>query len=210
MTRNFYPRLLQFVVTLWRGRICSRASRTSGLRRRRMLMAWALLGVSGLACADNMTSESKVKAAFLFKFTNYVEWPPTAFELQDSPLVIGVMEADDVASELSRLVAGRTVNNRTIVVRRLGAGDSATGSHVLFIGSGASGRLGRILGNAKPLGMLTVTELDDAPASGSVINFVVIDDQVRFDVSLPAAERSNLKISSRLLTVAHQVVTVTP
>jgi hypothetical protein len=212
MTRSLYLRLLKLIHTFIRGWRRGSFSEALRQRRRRVLMAGVLLGLSGLACADNpsMTTESKVKAAFLFKFTNYVDWPPAAFELQDSPLVISVMEADDVASELSRLVAGRTVNNRAIVVRRLGAGDSATGSHVLFVGSSASGRLARILASARPQGMLTVTELDDTLAFGSVINFVLIDDQVRFDVSLPAAEKSNLKISSRLLTVAHQVVQVTP
>ncbi len=211
MMRSFLPRLLYSIVMLVRGRGCGLVLQPSR-HYRRILMICMLSTLSGLACADNpnMTSESRVKAAFLFKFTNYVDWPPSAFEQQDSPLVISVMEADDVASELSRLVAGRTVNSRAIVVRRLGAGDAVAGSHVLFIGSAASARLGRILASSRLQGMLTVTELDDTPTVGSVINFVVIDDQVRFDVSLPAAERSNLKISSRLLTVAHQVVTVTP
>lgn len=175
-------------------------------------MACALLCSTSAAWAENSTAtpESKVKAAFLFKFTNYVNWPPNAFESADTPLVISVMEAEDVASELSKLAAGRTIGTRAIVVRRLAAGESAAGSHVLFVGAMDNNHLSKILANARAQSVLTVTELDDALNFGSVINFVVIDDQVRFDISLPAAEHNNLKISSRLLTVAHQVITVMP
>jgi len=205
-------RLQRFFLQIANGFGGGRVHRSSQRYWSHLLVACVLLCSAGLASADNVTatSESKVKAAFLFKFTSYVNWPPSAFELQDSPLVIGVVEADDVASELSRLVAGRTVNSRVIVVRYLAAGDSVAGCHVLFVGSGAGNRLGKILTSAKSQAVLTVTELDDALTFGSVINFVLIDDQVRFDVSLLAAERSNLKISSRLLTVAHQVISATP
>lgn len=178
----------------------------------RLVFAGILLWSFGVAHADvaGPSSEAKVKAAFMFKFTAYVEWPARAFEKPDSPFVIGVVEADEVAAELSRLAAGRSVNNRPIVVRRLAANDAPAGNQLLFIGSAASGRLGKILGSINTQPSLTVTELDDATTFASVINFVVVDDQVRFDVSLPAAERASLKISSRLLSVAHQVVTVEP
>ncbi|MDB5800682.1 MAG: hypothetical protein JWL63_1621 [Rhodocyclales bacterium] len=190
--------------------LCGRLFRPLKLRLSSLLMAGFLMFSNGLAYADNAPSESKIKAAFLFKFTSYVEWPPGSFDAQDSPLIISVVDADDVAAELSRLVVGRAVNGHAIVVRRLGANDAATNSHVLFVASTASNRFGRIVASARSSAVLTVTELDDTPTFSSVINFVVIDDQVRFDVSLPAAERGNLKISSRLLTVAHQVISVTP
>jgi predicted membrane protein len=178
----------------------------------RMLTALLLMCTAGLVSADipDGPSEAKVKATFLFKFTSYVEWPAGAFEQAGTPLVIGVVEADEVASELTRLTSGRSVGNHAIQVRRLSGSDTVVGNHILFVGSAASSRLSRILGATRALPVLTVTELDDALAFASVINFVIIDDQVRFDVSLPAAERNSLKISARLLTVAHQVVTVTP
>ncbi|MEC5386470.1 YfiR family protein [Uliginosibacterium sp. H3] len=176
-------------------------------------LAVALLaGVIGIASADvpEGPSEAKVKATFLFKFTSYVDWPSIAFEQADAPLVICVVDADEVASELLRLTAGRSVSGHAIQVKRVSGGDAIVRSHVLFVGTAASSRLGRILSATRNQPVLTVTELDDALAFGSVINFVLIDDQVRFDVSLPAAERGALKISSRLLSVARQVVTVTP
>lgn len=185
-------------------------------QQRRRLVA-ALLAAVGIVLAtpvmadvQDMPSASQVKAAFLFKFPAYVTWPPSAFEQAQAPLVIGVIGDDDVADELSRLVAGRSVDHHAIVMRRIGVADPVLGVHVLFIGGETSEQLARILDATRSHAILTVTEQDDALGAGSVINFMLIDDQVRFDVSLPAAERNKLKISARLLTVAHQVVTVTP
>jgi hypothetical protein len=178
----------------------------------KMLMALMLACSAGLIRADvpDGASESKIKATFLFKFTSYVEWPASAFDQPDAPLVISVFEDDEIASELTRLTAGRVVNNHAVQVRRLSEGDSVAGCHVLFVGSTVGNRLVRILNDARSKPVLTVTELDDALTFNSIINFVLVDDQVRFDVSLPAAGRSNLKISSRLLAVAHQVVGAAP
>ena len=184
---------------------------------RRYVFQRALLMVLALACSistvfaeTDTQPESKIQAAFLVKFTSYVDWPASAFGQTDSPLVIGVLEDDEVADELSHLVGARTVNGHPLLIRRLAAGDAVTGSHVLFIGSKVGARLGKTLADIKTQPILTVTEVDGALLYGSVINFIVLDEQVRFDVSLAAAESGNLKISSRLLTVARQVIPVTP
>jgi hypothetical protein len=147
--------------------------------------------------------EHRVKAAFLYKFAAYVEWPPAR---QDSgPLVIGVAGADDVARELSQLAAGRAHAARPAVVRLVHEGDALPDVHVLFIGRGYGRSVEHLLRRAQQGSVLTVTESDDAFSEGSVINFKLVDGRVRFDVSLPAADRSKLRLSSRLLGVAHQV-----
>jgi len=150
--------------------------------------------------------EYRVKAAFLYKFGGYIEWPERAFARADSPIAIGVMGADALADELAEIVAGRNVNGRPVSVRKLRAGDSIAGLHVLFIGRSDSGRLPEILAAAKGRPLLTVTESEQALDLGSVINFVVVDDKVRFDVALVPAEQGSLKISARLLAVARKVV----
>ena len=171
-----------------------------------MLAAAAVL-TTGLACAQSEAqSEYRVKAAFLYKFGSYVEWPDRAFPRSDSPLTIGVIGADALAEELEQIVSGRNVNGRPVQVRRLRAGESMAGLQVLFIGRADAGRLAEILSAAKGRSVLTVTESEDALQLGSVINFVVVDDKVRFDVALPPADLGSLKISSRLLAVARKVV----
>ena len=148
--------------------------------------------------------ERRVKAAFLYKFLGYAEFPPGAFMDGASPVTIGVVGADDLAAELARVVAGRTINNRPVVVRVLRDTDVQVPTHLLFIGGLDVVRVGRTVRQASSA-MLVVTECEDGLRQGSVINFRVIDERVRFDVSLDAAERNGIKLSSRLLTVANRV-----
>lgn len=149
--------------------------------------------------------EPAVKAAFLYRFAGYVEWPPAAFAQPETPFVIGVAGADDVAAELEKLLAGRAINNRRAIVRRIRDVESVRGVHLLFVGRAeASPR--PLLREAQQHGALTVTESERGLEAGSAINFVVAENRVGFEVSLDAAERSGLRISSRMLAVARRVV----
>jgi hypothetical protein len=177
----------------------------------RLLLACAFVVAAGLASprpaqADAQADEYRVKAAFLYKFCGYIEWPDRSFALADSPVVIGVMGADAMADELAQIVAGRNVNGRPVLVRRLRPGDPVASLHVLFIGRSDRGRLAEILAAARGRALLTVTESEEGLDLGSMINFVVVEDKVRFDVSPPPAESGSLKISARLLGVARKVV----
>ena len=169
----------------------------------RLWLAAALLAGAGLALAQ-ADRELEIKAAFLYKFGAFVEWPAGAL---DGTFVIGVIGADALAGELERVVAGRSVQERPVVVRRLRRGEPLGRLHVLFVGQAETARLPEILAAAKGQGVLTVTETDNALAQGSMINFVAVEQKVRFDVALPPAERDKLKISARLLAVARKVVT---
>jgi len=181
------------------------------MARLALVCAAALCGEHGLvlpARAQNAASsavlERRVKAAFLYKFLGYAEFPAGAFAGPGSPMVIGVFGADDLAAELARIVSGRTVNGRAIVVRVLRESELAMPVHLLFIGGLDAGRVGRVVrsaGNA----LLVVTECDGGLQQGSAINFRIVDERVRFDVALDAAERNGIKLSSRLLTVANRV-----
>lgn len=159
--------------------------------------------------AASATLERSVKAAFLYKFLAYVEFPANAFSEPAAPLVIGLIGADEIAAELTRLVAGRTVNAHPLAVRTLRDGDAVSGVHLLFVGGDDGARMRAALKSVAP-GTLVVTESDTALQHGSVINFKIIEQRVRFDVSLEAAEKYNLKLSSRLLTVANQVLKGAP
>jgi hypothetical protein len=156
------------------------------------------------AGAAGLPLERRVKAAFIYKFLGYTEFPAGSFADAASPVVIGVVGADDMAAELARLVAGRSVNSRPIAVRALREGDALATVHLLFVAGGDCARVGRIV-KAMAGALLVVTECDNGLQQGSVINFRIIDERVRFDVSLDAAERNSVKLSSRLLTVANRV-----
>jgi hypothetical protein len=186
------------------------------LLRMAIVLAWAVFvactpGWTGNAAAQDAGQlESRVKAAFLYKFAGYVNWPATVFVRSETPITIAVIGADGLAAELEQAVVGRTVNDRMVVVKRIKPGDSLAGVHVLFVGKSESGRLPQMLKDAQARSILTVTESEGALRQGSVINFIVAEQRVRFEISLDSAEKSSLKVNSRLLAVAQQVVTGAP
>jgi hypothetical protein len=171
------------------------------------LVALCTLGAGESFAADESPQdiEQRVKAAFLFKFGGYVEWPERLFPRSDSPLVIGVAGADVLVAELSRITSGRTMNGRPVTVRRVRSGEQVAGVHVLFISRSEAGRLGELLSTTQGQPVLTVTETEKGLAQGSVINFVVADNRVRFEVSLETANRNGLRIGAPLLAVAQRV-----
>ena len=153
---------------------------------------------------DEATLERRVKAAFVYKFAGYVEWPDSAFTSPAAPITIGVLGDDAMVGELTQVVAGRTIDSHPLTVRRLRQGESLTGLHVLFVGNSERARLAE----ARPVRsqpLMVISEHDGALDQGSVINFLIVGGRVRFEVGLDNAERRGLKLSSRLLTVAHFV-----
>jgi ABC-type sugar transport system substrate-binding protein len=152
------------------------------------------------ATADPRALERNVKAAFLYKFMSYVEWPA------DVPVMtIGVIGADDMAAALTAVTAGRTINGKALVVRQLADNDPLTGVQAIFVDGLDGPQLSAVLRRAQQRSVLSVTDDAGGLARGSVIGFRVLEGRVRFDVSLEAAERSGLRLSSRMLAVAHQV-----
>ena len=174
---------------------------------RRMLLVAALLAAATALGQGERALEPQIKAAFLYKFGGFIEWPAAAFSRADSAFVIGVLGAEGAAAELERVVAARNIQGRSVAVHRLKRGESLAGLHLLFVGQSESGRLAEVLAAAKGQPLLVVTETEDALTRGSMINFITVDDKVRFDVALPQAERGQLRISARLLAVARKVIT---
>jgi len=167
------------------------------------LVLAAAVGRAQAAGTGAALLERRVKAAFLYKFLGYTEFPPHAFADAATPVTLGVIGSHEMAAELARIVAGRNAGGRALLVRALDEGDVTGTVHLLFV-AGDGPRIGRAL-RAVPGALLTVTEAENGLQHGSIINFRIVDDRVRFDVSLDAAERNNVRLSSRLLSVANRV-----
>ncbi len=149
--------------------------------------------------------ERQVKAAYLYKFAGFVEWPEGSFAHPDSPLVIGVLSADALAEQLEQTVAGHTAGGRAIVVRKLRRGDALAGLHILFIGAMERAALQETLAASRSQAVLTVSDSDEAHALGSMINFVVADEKLRFEVALKPVASARMRISARMLSAAYKV-----
>ncbi|MGK5078686.1 YfiR family protein [Janthinobacterium sp. HLX7-2] len=151
--------------------------------------------------------ERQVKAAYLYKFAGYVEWPDGSFGRPDAPLVIGVAGADALAEQLELSVAGRSVNGRSVQVRKVRRGEPLAGLHVLYLGALDKPALQEMLAASRGLALLTVSDSDEVYAMGSMINFVMADDKVRFDVALKPVAQAHIRISARMLLAAYRVQT---
>jgi hypothetical protein len=154
------------------------------------------------AAASSAYSETDIKAAFLYNFGSYVQWPTEAGP--SDPITFAVLNARGVELALTRLVQGRTLQNRPVRVRRLRSIGELDGEEVVFIGAAENWRLPELVASIEGP-TLIVTDAPDGLDAGAMINFQLIDERVRFEVRLPAADAAGLMLSARLLSAALRV-----
>jgi hypothetical protein len=171
-----------------------------------LLVLMMMIGATPAQAADATEAyETQVKAAYLYKFAAYVEWPEGSFARDDSPIVIGVIGADALADELQLLVTGQTLKGRRFHVRRMQRVESPFEVQVLFVGPIERDRMDAALAATRGHPVLTVSDSRVAHARGSMINFVPSGDRLRFQVALRPVTASRLKLSALMLTAAAQV-----
>ncbi|WP_372864662.1 YfiR family protein [Spongiibacter sp.] len=161
----------------------------------------ALLSQSVLA----QDLEKRVKAAYIFNFTRFIDWPDSAFASADSPLVVCVASDREIAVTLNSLLAGKQKSGRPLLSSLVLRAEDAEGCHVLYIaadGEQEQRRWLRVPGNRH-----TLTIADNATflERGGVVGFALVDGKLRFDISQPHAQGAGLKISSKLLNLARRV-----
>ena len=151
-------------------------------------------------------TEQDVKAVFLFKFTNFVEWPAAAWQGSE-PFTFCVAASKEMTAIIERTMAGETVKGRAVETKVVTAPDEARECHILFIGRTEATRAPALLAAVRALPVLTVGESEDfvSTSSGGAIGFVVVEGRVRFDINLENARRGGLTMSSRLLQVARKL-----
>jgi hypothetical protein len=182
--------------------------RPATFRRRwaAICLSWLLLVGVDRPSAQMAAGEYELKAAFLLNFGRFVEWPSSAFASSTSPFVLGIAGEDPLGARIDEVVAGRTIGGRTVQVLRLNDLDEATRCHIVFVSRALPpARVAQLLGRLKGRSVLTVGESPGFPHRGGVINFTLEDGTVRFEVSQSNAEHNQLKVSSKLLGLAHLV-----
>jgi len=155
---------------------------------------------------SSAASEYQVKAAFLFNFAKFVEWPPNSFSDASAPLRICVFGQDPFGQELRDITNEKTVNGRKLEVSNVADLQQARKCQILFISSSEKKRTQQMLTGLSGMGVLTVGDTKGFAEQGGMINFVLENDRVQFEVSRKAAEQAGLKISSKLLSVAKLVL----
>jgi hypothetical protein len=168
-----------------------------------------LFSLRFVAAAEGQTqgniSEYQVKAAYIFNFLKFVEWPDDPAADPHGNWVIGFVGDSPVGGELTRLVEGKNVLGRNLLVKKFQADDDLRGCHILFVSESAKKRLPSILMALRGSSVLTVADMDNFIASGGMVQFVVEDARVRVTIDVGATGRARLRVSSKLLALARAV-----
>ena len=150
------------------------------------------------------SSEYLIKAGFIYNFAKLVEWPSYAFANPAQPIVIGVLGNETFAETLERAVDGKKVEAHPFLIKRLKLTKEIKECvcHMLFIASAESSHHDEVIQLLKNSSVLTIAETPGFAKQGGIINFVLEDSKVRFEVNVEAAKQAGLNISSRLLSLA--------
>jgi hypothetical protein len=188
---------MDFLIALLRAAACLRAGLSAGVM---LLVALVPAG----AHAESV--EYAVKAAYLYKFGIYVEWPAGAYASPVAPLNLCIVGDDPFGATLDNAVSGQRIDKHPIAVRRLKAVDRNAGCHILYLGFDDAQHIEQALAALRGQPVLTVGDGHD----GGIITFVISDNRVRFNIDEEAAAQSGLVISSKLLSLALHVKPKTP
>ena len=172
------------------------------------LLSAMALGSHAEALDSSDSSEYLIKAGFIYNFAKLVEWPTASFAQPDSPIVIGILGEDPFGATLDRIVADKKINGRGFAVKRVKWSrdfKDLRDCNILFVSSSEKEHIESVIDAMKGLPILTIGDAPGFAKRGGIINFMLEDNKVRFEVNVEAAKHADLTISSRLLTLARIV-----
>jgi hypothetical protein len=158
------------------------------------------VGIVHATSGEARLDEYHVKAAFLFNFAKFVEWPPTV--PRNRPFVVGVVGEDRIVAVVEGVVRGRTVHGRRMEVRTLRPGEDPRDCDIVFVTADEDQRSADLMRRARRETVLTVGESERFLRDGGIIRFVEGGNRVRFQINARGAQQAGLKISSQLLSLA--------
>jgi YfiR/HmsC-like len=170
------------------------------------LILYVLGSWANVTYAQARVDEYRLKAAFILHFAELADWPAGTLDSQKGPVVFCTLGGNPFEGELEAAVADKQIGTHPILVRHLRQWQDSPGCHVLFLGAGEHARTAAHLAKLKDAPVLTVGEGEDFVKQGGIIGLCLEGKKVRFDINLEAARRAGLKISSRLLVLARNVV----
>ena len=155
--------------------------------------------------------EIELKAEFIWRFTLYVEWPPTVLRRAGTaPFVIGIVGGGPMIDALTHTVRGRQIKERQVVIRQVVDLETLPECHIIFITSSAEPELDRVLDRTRGRPVLTISDSTGFASRGVIINFFLDGDQLRFEINETSARASGLELRSKLMQVSHIVRDVPP
>jgi hypothetical protein len=164
----------------------------------------------GMRAPGQAIDEYQVKAAFLYTFAKFVQWPTDAFKSPNDPILVCVLGHNPFGNSLEEVIRGKSMEGHAFVFRQVADAEQASVCQILFVSSSDDKHFRSLAGRLKPAGILTVGEAQGFASEGGVINFKLDAGRVRFEINVDAAEHAQLHISSKLLSLAQIVKTEKP
>jgi hypothetical protein len=169
--------------------------------RRLLFYLFLVIALFPETAFSEVSREYKIKAAFLYNFTKFVEWPAESFNSDSAPFTFCILGIDPFG-EAFDLLADQTVRGRKIIVKKIRHAGEAAGCQLLFISSSEKGQLRAIMKELKGRNTLTISDMDQFAAGGGMIGMLQIQDRIQLEINLESAQQARLKISSQLLKLA--------
>jgi hypothetical protein len=163
-----------------------------------------------LICGPNVSAESLqskeyfIKAAFLYNFIKFVDWPSESFKNDAAPINLCIL-GDDPFGEALGTIRNKRVKGRRLLIKHVRRVEQIEGAHLLFISTSEKGRVKQILGSLRGAPVLTISEMEGFGQNGGIINFITVDNKIQFEINSEKAQQHKLKISSQLLKLARIV-----
>lgn len=168
------------------------------------VVASMLVLVTSTAQAQTPT-EYQIKAAFIYNFAKFVDWPSLDAAPSDQPIIVGILGEDPFGQNLEGVINGKTANGRRLVIKRFSSVNSIALCHILFVSASQRNNLPQIFAAVAGAGVLTVGETDLFVETGGVIRLGMFEGRVRLVINQAAAQRAGLRISAKLLSLARVI-----
>ena len=175
---------------------------TDACRFAPLCAAWMLMSILGMAADNPKPGEYQVKAAYLYNFGRFVEWPSASALSKGDPFTICVLGPDPFGAALDATLAGETIDGMSVVPKRVSRPQEAVRCRILFISLGEESSLKETMAVLDKASVLTVSDISQFTRRGGMIQFSLEGNRIRFEVNLTAAERAGLTLSSQLLKLA--------
>ena len=167
-----------------------------------LLLLILLVFAPGAGAQANPPSEYQIKAAFLFSFAKFIDWPPSSFASAQSPFAICILGADPFGKTIDDALAGKTIGDHAVVVQRAKDATEARHCQMVFVSSSEKQHIPDILARLQGANVLIVGEAEHFASSGGTIELMLEQNRIRFAINTDAAETAGLRISSKLLALA--------
>ena len=169
------------------------------------ILVGAAIPLSSARAKKPLLYEYRIKAAFLYNFAKFIQWPESAFIDPESPVFICILGQDPFMGALQS-IAGKTIRGRRIVISHSKNVMAVKGCHILFVAESEKSRIKHTISKFKGSPVLTVSDMDNFVKADGMIGMVRVDNKIRFQINLVSAQDSGLTISSQLLKLAQNVI----